>query len=434
MPNETIGALGFAVLAVLVLLGMPIGFAFMFTGLGGLLLLRGVDTTLGFARFGPFGATESTVLTVLPLFILMGNFLIVSGTATELFDAAYKWVGRFRGGLAYATILGVFGFSVISGSSAASTATFGRVALPEMKARGYDDRLSSGTIAAGATMDILVPPSITAVLYGLITETSIGKVLIAGFLPGFVVMASYFVVIFVLLRWKPGWAPSHAVTVTWRERFASLKGIMPTMVIMMLVMGTIYLGIATPTEAAAVGAVCVFALVAVRGKLSKAVMSSTFRGTMESTVMVLVILIGASVFTVFLTVSGVAQTAASHVINLGLPPLQFYIVLILLYIFLGMFLDPLAMMLITLPFLMPVVRTLGWDPVWFGIFIIRMAGIGLITPPLGLNVYVLKGVAPGVKLNAMWIGVAPFIVADMFTLALFYAFPDIILVLPRMMR
>jgi len=150
--------------------------------------------------------------------------------------------------------------------------------------------------------------------------------------------------------------------------------------------------------------------------------------------MVLVILIGASVFTVFLTVSGVAQTAASHVINLGLSPIQFYIVLILLYMFLGMFLDPLAMMLITLPFLMPVVRTLGWDPVWFGIFIIRMAGIGLITPPLGLNVYVLKGVAPGVKLNDMWIGVAPFICADMVTLALFYAFPDIILILPRMMQ
>lgn len=163
-------------------------------------------------------------------------------------------------------------------------------------------------------------------------------------------------------------------------------------------------------------------------------MSTTIRGTMESTVMVLVILIGASVFTVFLTVSGVAQAAASHIINLQPSPIQFYIVLILLYMFLGMFLDPLAMMLITLPFLMPVVRTLGWDPVWFGIFIIRMAGIGLITPPLGLNVYVLKGVAPGVKLNAMWIGVAPFICADMVTLALFYAFPDIILVLPNLMK
>jgi tripartite ATP-independent transporter DctM subunit len=430
MSPTAIGLIGMAALLVLLFLRMPIGIAMSLVGALGIAALNSPDAALIALGSYPYSYSAVHSLSVIPLFVLMGNFAVVSGMSSDLFAAAYAWVGHRRGGLASATILGSAGFAALSGSSVASAITMGRVALPEMRHYKYDDRLATGTVAAGGTLGILIPPSTILVVYALLTEQSIGRLFLAGFLPGLLLTALFVVTVVLITRFRPHFGPPGKL-MSFPERIASLKRAGALIAVVVVTIGGIYAGAFTVTEAAAVGAGMTLAHAIWRRRLTRATLSDALLQTVRTTAMVFLILIGAHIFSPFLAITRIPTDLAESMMSLGLPPLGVLTIILAAYIVLGMFLEGFAMMVLTIPIVFPILMGLGYDPIWFGIIVVKMCEICLLTPPVGLNCYVVHAVRPDIPLGDVFRGILPFFCADVVTVALFMAFPHVVTWLPQ---
>lgn len=412
---------------------MPIGFSFAIVGFLGFIAIRNLGQSLSLLGLVPYSWASGYMLIVIPLFVLMGQFAFHSGISTDLYTAGYKWVGKQPGGLALATQLACTGFAACSGSSLASAATMGIVAIPEMKRFHYSPRLSTACVAAGGTLGILIPPSIIFIVYGLITETSIGKLFIAGILPGLLLSFSFLCLIYIMCRRRPNLGPPGP-NFTWRERLTSLWGIWGMLVLFFLVIGGIYYGIFTPTEAGAIGAFGAFLITIVRRRLTREALIATLKGTVQTTAMIFMIVIGAQIFNSFLALSGVPAMISERIAALPLPPYGILSAILLVYVPLGMVMDALPMILLTLPTIFPVVINLGFDPIHFGVLVTLMCELANISPPMGMNLYIVKGAASDVPIEKIIQGVIPFAAVMVAFVAVLAAFPKISLYLPGLMK
>lgn len=430
MDPILLGLLSFGALTLFLLSGMRIAFATALCGFLGLWLLRGYDPAAALAATSIFGNITNYNLLVLPLFIAMGFFAYYAGITRDLYWTARQWFGHLPGGLAIATIFGAAGFAAACGASTASAAVMGRVALPELKRYGYDDKVSTGCVAAGGTMATMIPPSVLMVIYGFIAEESIGALLLAGILPGLLEAVSYAIMLLVRFRFNPALGPPVR-GITWPDRLRALRGVWGMVMLIVLVMGSIYTGVATPTEAAGIGAA---------GALGLALRRLTWRDfwgamveTARATSLIFAIVVGVLIYVNFLGFTGMPGAIARAIIGLALPPLVVLGGILVLYLFLGMFLDGIGMLLLTVPVILPTVQQLGIHPIVFGVLVIRMIEVGLITPPVGLNVYVLRGVAPQVSMGDMFRGCGWFVFVDLINVIILVAFPEIILLIPSTM-
>ncbi len=430
MEPVTLGVLSFVALTVFLLSGMRIAFATAMCGFLGLWMLRGYDPAASLSATSIYGHLTNYNLLVLPLFILMGFFAYHAGITRDLYWTARQWFGHLPGGLAIATIFGAAGFAAACGASTASAAVMGRVALPELKKYGYDDKVSTGCVAAGGTMATMIPPSVLMVVYGFIAEESIGALLLAGILPGLLEAVSYAIMLLVRFRLNPALGPPIP-GITWADRLRSLTGVWGMIVLVVLVMGSIYTGIATPTEAAGVGALGALAM-ALR-RLSVRQFWAAMVETARATSLIFAIVAGVLIYVHFLGFTGMPGAIARSIVGLDLPPMVVLIGILTLYLFLGMFLDGIGMLLLTVPVILPTIQQLGIHPIVFGVLVVRMVEIGLITPPVGLNVYVLRGVAPDVSMGDMFRGCGWFVFVDLINVAILLAFPGIILLIPQTM-
>ena len=409
---------------------MRIAFATAFCGFVGLWILRGYTPAATLASLIPHGHLAVYPLLVLPLFILMGYFAYYAGITRDLYWTARQWLGHLPGGLAIATIFGSAGFAAACGASTASAAVMGRIALPELKKFGYDDKVSAGCVAAGGTMATMIPPSVLLVIYGFIAEESIGALLLAVFLPGLLEAFSYSLLLFLRFKVNPSLGPPME-RVPWADRVKSLKGVWGIVTLVVLVMGAIYAGIATPTEAAAVGAGG--ALLLALPRLSKGNFKSAMLETAQATSMIFAIVAGVLIFVHFLGFTGMPAQLAESIVQIDAKPIVILVAVLALYLVLGMFLDGIGMLLLTVPIILPAIKALGVDPIVFGVLVVRMVEIGLITPPVGLNVYVLKGVAPHISMSNMFRGCGWFVFVDLINVAILITFPQIILFIPQTM-
>ena len=414
--------------------GVHIGVALGLGGLLGMYLAIGPDAALGQIATIPFSTTNSFTLAVIPLFILMGSLATQAALTTDLYRAAYYWLGRLPGGLAMATTLASAAFGAACGSTVVNAAVFTRIALPEMTRFGYDKRLSAGCIAASGTLASLIPPSILMVVYAVITEQSVGKLLIAGFLPGVLSAAIYMLGIYVRVRRNPEIAPLSEIRITWRARFRSLYGVWGIVFLFLLVIGGIYSGLFTPTYAGAVGAFGAFLIVIGKRRLTRHTLLETFKDAGVTTSVIFIIVIGGILFARFLTYTGLVASVSEALLALALDPYLYLLSFAAIYIILGMLIDPIAIMVMTLPVMFPIMVGAGFDPIWLGVIAIKLAEISLITPPVGLNVYVVRSSSPiPLSLEDVFAGIMPFLVLDFITLGLLIAFPQIVLVLPNLM-
>lgn len=432
MSLELAGVAGIAVLLVLLALRMPVGIAMMLVGTGGIALLANERAALSTLTNEAITITTKVELLVIPLFILMGNLATASGLSRNLYDAAYAWVGARRGGLASATVLGCAGFSALCGSSVASAVTVGRVALPEMQRHRYDPGLATGTVAAGGTLGILIPPSSGFVVYAILTEQSIGQLFIAGILPGLLLTGLFVLTVWLIVARNPALGPPGP-RLPRAERLAALAGAGPITLVMVGTIGGIYAGMFTPMEAAAVGAVLTLLIALLRGGLTLSAAGQVLVDTARTSAMIYVILVGAHVFGPFLARTGLPGTLSDWMIGLGLGPYGTLAIILLLLIILGCFLEGFAMLVLTLPILFPTVVALGFDPIWFGVIMVIVLEMGLITPPVGVNVFVVKSIARDVPLGQMFRGVLPFWAAMMVCTLLLIIFPQIATFLPQTM-
>ena len=434
MEPLTLSFMGMGVVIVLVALGMPIAFVTATVGLGGLIALRGVGAAGLLAGTAPHSEVSSYTLVVVPFFIMMGSFATAAGITTDLYRMAKAWFGHLPGGLAIATTWGTALWSAISGSSTATAAVMGRMAVPEMLAHGYDRRLAAGSVAAGAAMDALIPPSVVMIVYGLLTESSIGPLLIAGFIPGFLEAFTFAGLIYVMALRNPALAPP-APRADWAERGRSIfrAGNWSFLAIFLTVFGGIYFGVFTPTEAGAIGAFGTFLTALGLGRLTRHTLMEGLLETGKVSVMIFIIIAGVLIFSRFLAFSGFTQTATDVIVGLGLPPMMILLGFLVVYLILGCFLDAIGMMALTLPIFGPIVETLGFDMIWFGILVVKMIEIALITPPVGLNVYVLRGQLPQVPTADIFRGTLPFLWVQFANVALILFFPEMVLWLPRTM-
>lgn len=433
MSPLEIGVLGGIALFFFIALGLPIGVAMGAVAVVGLALVTNVEAA--FSRLGQtaFTMTANYITVVIPLFVFMGELAYVSGLTREAYSATYKWLGRLPGGLAMATIGGCAGFAAVCGSSEATALTMGSFALPEMRQHKYDPRLAIGSIAAGGTLGILIPPSLAFVVYGLLTEQSIGKLFLAGFFPGILLASLFMLTIYVLATRNPLMGPAGHKT-SWREKLTSIKDIWGVLILFLVVMGGIYGGILTPTEAAAAGAFSAFLIALLRRRVTIHNLITAFMNTLMVTGFVFVIIIGAVLFGYFMAASGVSTALADFVSSLPVSPLGILISILLLYVILGSLMDAFAMVLITMPILFPVILSLGFDPIWFGVLVVIMMEMGMITPPIGMNVFVIKGIARDVPMYTIFQGAWPFVLAMGICVAIIVAFPQIALFLPNAMK
>ena len=428
----TTGLIGIVVMLVLLALRMPIGIAMLLVGSIGFAILHGVQPALFMLGSYPYGYAAVYELAVIPLFVLMGNAASVSGMGRDLYAAAYAWIGHWRGGLSSATIVACAGFAAVSGSSVASAVTMGRVCLPEMKRYGYDDRLATGTVAAGGTLGILIPPSTAFIIYAILTEQSIGRLLLAGFFPGILLAALFVVTVSIWTRFRPELGPPGPIA-SRQERLNTLGRAGPMLIIVLATIGGIYLGVFTPSEAAAVGAFLAILYAIWRRTLGAQNLQFVLIETVKTTAFVFLILIGALVFGPFLALSGLPQQFAAWLTSFDVPPIAILSFLMLLYIFLGMFLEGFSILVLTLPIVIPIVQALGYDLIWFGVLMVIVLEMGLISPPVGINVFVVKGLVPDVPLSKVFAGIFPFWIAMAVCLVILIALPDIALFLPNSM-
>lgn len=432
MDPLTTGFVAIALMLVLLLFKVPVAVATAVAGFAGFAYLAGIGPALTVLGSDPFARVASYSLTAIPLFVLMGLFCFHAGISQDLFQTSYTWLGRLRGGVAMATVGGCAGFAAVSGSSAATAATMAAVALPEMKRYNYESSLATGSLAAGGTIGILIPPSNILILYGIMTETSVGKLFAAGIFPGILEAVSYIVVISILCRINPLMGPAGPKT-SWREKAISLKNVWPVLALFVLVVGGIYMGIFTPTEAGAIGAFGAFLLIIGKRRLTWRAMTSALREAIQITAMIMFIVIGAMVFAYFLTITQMPMRMADWAAGLEANKYVVLTVIIFFFILLGCIMDAVVIMLIVTPVIFPLVIAMGFDPIWFGIIMIRVVEIGFITPPVGLNIYIIKGVAKDVPLTTMFRGIVPFLLADIVMVTVLVAFPQISLFLPNLM-
>ncbi|WP_207476127.1 TRAP transporter large permease [Arenibaculum pallidiluteum] len=434
MNGLTIAAFGFAGMLGLMAIRMPVGLAMLVAGSAGYAYLGGVPVFLNYLKSTPYYLFSNYTISVIPLFIMMGAFAERSGLATDLFRTASNFVGHRRGGLAMAVIGACTAFGAICGSSVATTATFGRAALPELRRFNYGKGLSTGTIAVGGTLGILIPPSVILVVYAITTEQNIAKLFQAALIPGVLAALSYIAVIALVVRRDPGAGPAHP-PVGWVERRSSLLRIWPAILVAVIVVGGIYGGIFTPTEGAAVGAVSMFAIGLLRGTLPWREVRASLRQTAETSAMIFLILLGAEVFNAFLALSQLPAETAMLLADAALPPYLILALILVCYIVLGAVMDELAMILLTLPVFFPIISALdfGMPPddvaIWFGILVLMVVGIGLTAPPIGLNVFLISAIARDVPIAETYRGVMPFLAADLLRLVMVALFPVLALAL-----
>ncbi len=425
-------SLGFLGVFLLAFLRVPLAVAMSIAGIVGLGLMRGWPAAYASTSQVIFETGFHYVLSVIPLFVLMGNFVAKAGMARELFNAANAFVGHRRGGLAMASIIASGGFGSICGSSIATAATMSRVAYPEMKAHGYKDTLATGAIASGGTLGILIPPSTILVIYGIITETDIGKLFVAGILPGIVAITCLCLAV-VFVTWRDPAAGPPAQRFTWGQRLAAIRGIWGVALLFALVIGGIYGGVFTATEGAGVGAAGAFLFALLRGALTPRVLMDVLVESTRTTAMLFTILIGAMIFTSFINFTTMPGDLRDFVLQFSPSPIMVVVMMMAIYLLLGMVMEELAIVLLTIPVFFPVVVGLGFDPIWFGILIVTIVEIGMISPPVGLNLFVLNSLLPNVKLNTIYRGVWPFVLADIVRLGILIAVPAIALWLPSLM-
>lgn len=433
MTPEVTGLVGIALLFVLLFFRTYIGVAMALVGFAGFSFLSGLETGLSLFGMVPYSTASYYSFSIIPLFVLMGQFAFYSGVSQDIYQAVHKWFGHLPGGLGIATILGCAGFAAISGSSLATAATMGSVALPEMKKYEYESGLATGSIAAGGTLGILIPPSIGFVIYGILTEESVGRLLLAGILPGMLLAGLYILTMYVLCRRNPGMGPPGQ-RATLKEKVKSLTGTWGMLALFLLVMGGIYAGVFTPIEAAGVGAFGAFVIAVFKKRMGFSGIMMALRDTLRTTGMIFLILIGAEIFTLFLGVSRLPMFLADFIGSLELPRYVILSGILFLYVVLGCVLDGIAMIILTIPILFPVILAMKFDPVWFGVLMVIVLEMGLITPPVGLNVFVIGGVAKEIPLVTIFKGVLPFLVASAIGLILIMVFPDIALFIPKHMR
>jgi tripartite ATP-independent transporter DctM subunit len=427
------GLIGLLVLFALILGGVRIGAALGLVGLGGLALVLSPEAAVIKAGVVTVDTLTRYELGTLPLFLLMAHVFFSVDASRDLFDAAARFIGHRRGGLAYAAVAGCAGFGAINGSSLATAATIGSVALPEMRRRGYSDALATGTVAAGGTLGQMIPPSGALIVYGIIAETSIGQLFTAAIIPGLTQALFYFVVVWLVVRWRPELAPASE-RASWRERWAAVRRIWDMVLLIALVIGGIAFGWISPSEAAAIGAAGSLLIAALRKRLSRSMLFSAFEATLKTSGMIFLIVIGALVFSVFIGVTGLADAAGSIVSSLNLGTVGTLVVIALLLLALGSVLDGLALMLLTTPILLPIVEATGMSALWFGIFITRAMEMGFVHPPLGMNLYVIQGVAKDVSIGRIFKGVMPFLASDFVHLFLLILIPGMALWLPGALR
>jgi len=432
MTPVAAGILGFIVLIALMLLRIPVGFVMAIIGFAGFGLLVSWSASLNLLARDFFSVLSSYNLTVIPLFIFMGQVAHHSGISGRLFNAANKFLGHLRGGLAIATIGACAGFSAICGSTSATAATMASVALPEMKKYNYDPALATGVVAAGGSLGILIPPSTIFIIYGIMTEQSVGKLFMAGILPG-ILLALMFVATILIWTWIRPELVTPSPKATCREKIASLAGVVETFILFLLVMGGLFLGIFTPTEAAGVGALGTIVIALIGRNLSWRGFVQALNETTRVSCMILVIVAGATVFGHFLAVTGIPSDIGAWVAGLRIPPFAVIGLILLIYLAMGCLMDSLAMIMLTIPIFYPVVTNLGYDPIWFGVIIVVVTEMGVITPPVGINVYVVAGVARDVPLHVIFRGALHMLAAQLVTAILLIAFPQIALFLPRLM-
>ncbi len=433
MNPSTIGYISIIVLVILLFSGLHIGITMGLLGFLGMALLIGWPGAFGIMKLVPYSTVADYNLSVIPLFVLMGELCALAGISSDLYNTVYKLLGKLRGGLAITTIGACAAFASVSGSSMATAATMGTVALPEMKKYKYGSSLATGALAAGGTIGILIPPSVPMIIYGISAEQSIGKLFLAGFIPGIIQAVLFIVVIVIWCRINPAVGPSGLSTSIW-EKIASLKNTWIVIALFLLVIGGIYFGVFSPTEAAGIGACGAFLFALGRRRLTLRKFGSALLETSKTSAMIFFIVIGAIMLGNFLAVTRLPFNLATFI---GALPVNNYVILlfvIILYLFLGCIMDTLAMILLTVPILYPVMLQLGFDPIWFGIMVVVMAEIGMITPPVGMNVFVIKGMASEVPTYTIFRGIVPFLFADLVLVSLLVVWPQIALILPHMMK
>jgi C4-dicarboxylate transporter DctM subunit len=428
MSGEIVGIIGIAILLILMFLKMRLGTAMILIGFLGYTYLAGWDTALLMIGMEPYVQTAYYPITAIPLFILMGTIVAVTGISQDLYDAARKWIGQVRGGLAIASVAACGLFAAICGDSIATAVTMGKVAYPEMKRFGYKDRLSSACVIAGGTIGILIPPSLGFILYGILTEESVGKLFIAGILPGITQVLLYMAIIYITCRLNPNLAPPIGEQINLREKVVGLKAVWPMIVIFLLVIVGIYVGIFTPTEAGAVGAFGSIGIALVLRRFGWNELRQAATETAGSTTMILYVLIGAFIFMRFITLTNLPVVMTEFVVGLQVPKLIILLGVVCVYIILGSFLDVLIVIILTVPIIYPTIVGLGYDPIWWGVIMVRVMEIGMITPPFGINLFVLTKTI-NVPIGTAYRGITPFLIADFFHVALLIAFPQISLFL-----
>ena len=419
-------------LLFLLAIGLNIAFSLMLVGTVGLFFHLGPNQAINALGVWPFSFCYSYLLVVVPLFILMGHLAFSAGISRNLYDFAYKWVGQLPGGLAMASVMASAGFAAVTGSSAATVATIGKIAYPEMKRYRYESKLSTGTIASSGMLGPLIPPSVIVAVYGYVTRESIGAVLIAGILPGILTAAMFMLMIFIRCKINPNLAPL-APPIKWKEKIASIPQVWGMLVLFGIFISTIYTGLATPTEAGAIGTLAALVIALVLRTMGWSSFRNGLLDAGKVTAMVFAVVMGSSMFGLFLSSTGVPTQMAEWVSRLEIPKILILVGMLFIYIPLGCLLEPISMMLLTLPVLYPMAKSLGFDGVWFGILIVKVVELGMITPPVGINVYVMAGIAPDVKMEDIFRGCVWFFFTDCITMAILIMYPQIVLWLPRLM-
>jgi C4-dicarboxylate transporter DctM subunit len=428
---DLVGVIGIAVLVILIFMRIWIGAAMILVGFLGYGYIVGWDYALLVVGIEPYSDIAFYPITVIPLFILMGALVSNTGVSKDLYNTAHKWVGQLRGGLAMSTVGACAAFSAICGSSEATAATMGKVALPEMRRHNYDEKLATGSVAAGGTMGILIPPSLGFILYGILCDVSIGKLFMAGIIPGVLEAAFYIAAIWLICRLNPRLGPPGPKT-SLKEKIISLKGTWAMLALFVLVMGGIYMGVFTPTEAGAIGAFGAIVICFIGRKLTWKNLRGSVVETAQTTAMIVFLIVGAFILMRFMAVSGLPALVSHFVTGLPVASIWILIAIILMYIVLGCFLDVYSAIILTVPIIFPVVLALGFNPIWFGVIMVRVMEMGLVTPPFGMNVFILSAVTD-VPIGTVFRGVIPFLIADFCHVALLVAIPALSLLIPMTM-
>jgi len=430
MTPDLIAIAGFAALFAMMLIRVPIGIAMGLVGVFGFAGVVGLGPALNLLAQSPIRVVTDFNLSLIPFFVLMGVLATNSGMSSELFRAGQRWLGQFRGGMALSTIGACAGFAAICGSSVATAATMTKIALPEMRRENYPDHVSTGVVAAGGTLGILIPPSVVLAVYGFITEQDVGRLFIAGIVPGALAVLMYMATV----RIAYGRILPASGSFNLRAALASLRGIWAVLLLFVAIIGSIYMGVATATEAAAVGSLLTALIGLARGKLGPRTLLASLVEALRTSVAIYTILIGAILFGYFLAVTRTPQTITAWLVELDIGAYGTLAVILVFFVLLGCILDAMAMIILMVPIVFPVVTQMGFDPIWFGVIIVMTVELGLITPPVGMNVFVINSIAREVPLTAIFRGVTPFVLMDLFRLALLIAFPALVLFLPETMR